>query len=294
MRLRHIASLLVIMVVLHAAGAQARPMKVVASIEPLATFIRTIGNSLVDVSVMVPPGASPATYEPKPSQMAQLSQARVYFAIGVPFEDVWLERFRAAQPDLNIVRTDKGIDRMPMDDHGHGLEPAHAEAGHHVRLDPHVWLSPDLAETVAKNIYYALSFADSKHDEEYRSGLARMRRIIHETDHAVRQVLEGVALDAPFMVYHPSWGYFARQYHLRQIPIEAEGKEPSPREMVALSRRAEQLGIRAILVQPQFSDKAARAIARNTGLKVDVVDPMASDWSKNLVQAARVIRSTLP
>lgn len=288
--------------------AAAAPMQVMVSIQPLATFVKTIGGDRVDVSVMVPPAASPATYEPKPEQMGRLSKCALYLSAGVPFESAWLDRFQAVRDDLLVVPAHKGLDRMPMEHHEHGhihdehddhgdkdSHDVHGDHGEgHGFVDPHVWLAPDMVRQMIENIYQALRFADPDNEQHYLQGLAAMQREVHETDRRVHEILGDLPLETPFMVYHPSWGYFARQYNLRQIPVEMEGKEPSPREMITLARLARQLELKVIFVQPQFSDTSARVIAANTGLRVEVADPMAANWSENLVHMARMIRDSRP
>ena len=124
-------------------------LTVFVSIVPQTYFVRQIGIGLVDVQVMVPPGSSPATYEPKPRQMAGLSKARIYFAIGVPFENAWLKRIAAANPQMQVVHTERGIKKIPMAAHEHPIEGEHPEHG---ILDPHIWLSPPLVKMQAHAI----------------------------------------------------------------------------------------------------------------------------------------------
>jgi len=109
-------------------------LPVFVSIVPQKYFVQQIGKDLVDVQVMVLPGASPATYEPKPKQMADISKTKIYFAIGVPFENAWLGKIAAANPDMRVVPTDHGIEKIAMAAHHHHdeeQEEAHHDADHH-------------------------------------------------------------------------------------------------------------------------------------------------------------------
>ena len=133
-------------------------LSVFVSIIPQKYFAQEIGGEFVDVSVMVQPGASPAVYEPKPAQMVALSRAKIYFAVGVPFEAVWLERIMAANSNLIIVHTEKGIQKRPMKSHHHqeeGLAILEKRHDHQIK-DPHIWLSPPLVMVLARNILDAL------------------------------------------------------------------------------------------------------------------------------------------
>lgn len=307
------------------------PITVFVSIFPQQHFVERIGGDRVSVEVMVSPGASPATYEPKPRQMAAISKARLYFAVGAPFESVWLERIASANPDMAIVRTQEGIEKRFMaahhhghgdddSDHGHGhdhaaeehhhghdhgdhddhdrAEKAHNHDDHHGHAahseekesggipDPHVWLSPPLVMQQARNILDALVAADP----EGRSGYAtRYREFISEVVDVDLYLMEKFAApDAKgqFMVYHPSWGYFADAYGLTQIPVELEGKEPKPAQLQGLIERAREDGVQVVFVQPQFSKRSAEIIAKAIDGEVVEVDPLAVNWAENLRSVA--------
>ena len=100
-------------------GIAADRIPVFVSIVPQKYLVQQIGKDLVDVQAMVQPGANPATYEPKPKQMVELSKAKIYFAIGVPFENAWLEKIVAANPKMTVVHTDDGIEKLAMAAHHH-------------------------------------------------------------------------------------------------------------------------------------------------------------------------------
>ena len=151
-------------------GGAASKLSVYVSISPQKFFVQQICKELADVQVMVPPGASPATYEPKPRQMATLAESRLYFSIGVAFESVWLEKIMAANPAMMLVPTDAGIRKIPMATHHHHGEEApkeaendHGDMADHGILDPHIWLSPPLVKQQAGKILEALKAADPHH-----------------------------------------------------------------------------------------------------------------------------------
>ena len=129
---------------LHAEAA--KKLTVFVSIAPQKYFVRQIGGEGVDVHIMVPAGASPATYEPRPRQMAALAKTPIYFAIGVPFEKSWLKKIVAANPNMQVVHTDHGIQKIPMSAHHHEAEhqPEKDDREQHGEPDPHIWLSPAL------------------------------------------------------------------------------------------------------------------------------------------------------
>ena len=246
---------------------------------------------------MVKPGASPATDEPKPRQMVKLAQAKIYFAIGVPFENTWLPKFTAANAGMHLVRTDRGIEKIPMQDHqGHSSEHAshnNGEGRHEQGFkDPHIWLSPPLVKIQADHILEALV----KTDPANRSAYYTSHRNFSATLDAIHLELKQLFNDAAggeFMAFHPSWGYFAQTYGLTQIPIEIEGKEPKPAQLWDLIEHARKHDIRAIFIQPQFSTRNAQLIAKAINAQIIIADPLAENWPQNLVATAKNFKAAL-
>jgi zinc transport system substrate-binding protein len=261
----------------------ADPLAVFASVVPVQRFADIVGAELVNARALVKPGASPATYEPTPSQMADLARARVYFSCGVPFEKAWLPRLRQANPDLDVVAADAGIDKTPIA--GHGTSDGRGE----VILDPHVWLSPPLAMKMAANIRDGLIQADPENSLAYRRGYQDFKARAEVVHDKIQDILSGMS-GTSFLVFHPSWGYFAKTYGLEQLAVEHEGREPGPKALSRLLDRARTAGIRVVFVQPQFSRQAALSVARSLDAEVAVLDPLAADWADNLLRAARAIR----
>jgi len=263
----------------------------VVSILPEKTFVKAVGGDKVDVALMVMPGNSPHTYEPKPSQMKEVAKADLYFAIGVEFEKVWLPRFKDLNNKMQIVDLTRGIDKLPMQSHEHYGEHTdhkHEEMGYS-SLDPHVWTSPSNVRIIAKNIYEALTKADPKNRAYYEQNLAAFLKQIDETDKKIKAILAKTPKGTKFMVFHPSWGYFAHEYSLVQLPVEVEGKSPKPRELIALIKEARSEKIKAIFTQPEFSDAAAQTMAKELKIRVIKVSPLSEKWSENLLNIARAI-----
>jgi zinc transport system substrate-binding protein len=274
-------------------------LPVFVSILPQQYLVQQIGGEHVDVQVMVAPGASPATYEPKPRQMAALSRARLYFAIGVPFETAWLDKIAAANPAMQVVHTEEGIRKRPMVEHPHeggpdgdaDHNPAESRHGHGI-LDPHIWLSPPLVKLQAATIMEALMAADPAHAADYERNGRRFQAAIDTLDQDLKKIFAGQA-GRRFMVFHPSWGYFAAAYGLVQVPIELEGKDPKPAQLQALIQYARQHRIKVIFVQPQFSRRSAAIVAAEIGGRVVLADPLALDWMENLRHVAGEFEAAL-
>jgi len=272
----------------HQADASAK-MSVYVSILPQKFFVHQICKDLADIQVMVPPGASPATYEPKPRQMAAISKSRLYFSIGVPFENVWLKKIAATNPEMVVVATDRGIKKIPMTAHHHQEDENQPEHG---TLDPHIWLSPPLVILQAQTILNALREADPAHRSVYEINYRAFISQLSDLDAELRSTFSGRS-GQRFMVFHPSWGYFAHTYGLKQVAIEIEGKDPKPAQLRELIENARKDGIKLVFVQPQFSARSAKLIAGEIGGQVVYADPLAEDWAGNLQAVAMKIRTSL-
>jgi zinc transport system substrate-binding protein len=268
-------------------------MPVYVSIVPQKYFVEKIGGTLVNVSVMVRPGANPATYEPKPRQMVALSRTNIYFAIGVPFEKVWLKKIAAANPKMRIVNIQEGIIKIPMETHRKHGEGHHKRTYNQIVNDPHIWLSPTLVKIQVRNILKALVVVDQANKSAYEAGYKKFIIEIENLDAELKGIFTGKGAGAEFMVFHPSWGYFARTYGLKQIPVEIEGKDPKPADLQRLIKYAKKLGVKVIFVQPQFSSINASVIAQAIGGQIAFADPLALNWPDNLRQVATKIKDTL-
>ena len=275
-------------VLLVGGNAQAETkLLVFVSIEPQKYFVQQIGQALVDVEVMIPAGADPHTYEPKPRQMVALSKARLYFAIGLqPFEDIWLKKIASYNPDMKVVHTDSGIQKIPMST---GL---HKDGQHADELDPHIWLSPPLVMKQAQTILEALVEIDPASRTVYEANFQAFISELAALDADLKNIFAGKQ-GLQFMVLHPAWGYFAQTYGLKQVPVEIEGKDPKPAQLKELIEHAKQNQIKIIFVQPQFSPRSARLLAKEIGGQVVFADPLAANWSDNLRQVAKKIKLAL-
>ena len=267
------------------------------SISPQKYFVQQIGKDLVDVQVMAQPGASPHTYEPRPQQMVALSKSKLYYAIGVAFENTWLKKIAATNPSMKIIHTDRGIEKIPMADGHHHTEEKEPheggeKAGENGRLDPHIWLSPPLVKKQIRTVLTALQEIDPTHRDVYAANFNQFVSQIDKLDAELKTTFANQQ-GLQFMVFHPSWGYFAHTYGLEQIPIEIEGKTPKPGQLKELIDQARKRGIKVVFVQPQFSAKSAALVAKEIGGQVALADPLAEDWLTNLNRVATEFKAAL-
>ena len=268
---------------------------VFVSILPQAYFVQRVGGQHVNVEVLVGPGQSPASYEPTPDQMSALAKARVLFRIGVPFEQTLLPKVQRAFERLEICDTRQGITLRHMEAPLHDHQDQQRQANHDHSAagdDPHIWLSPKLVKTQARTICAALCRLDPPHADDYRQNLAAFHADLDALDRRIAEALAPVKGKELF-VFHPSYGYFADAYGLKQVPVEIEGKQPVAKDIADLIRRARQAGVKVIFVQPQFSTSSAEVIARGIGGVVVPLDPLAHDYIENLESMARQVSQAL-
>jgi len=263
----------------------AAPLEVFVSIPPQKYFVEQVGGKHVAVSMIVEPGHNPATYEPTPRQITRLSSARLYFTIGVAFEDVWMTRIHNANPEMRIIALQKVVPLREVDQLGNVLQGKG-------RKDPHIWTSPPLVKLMAVRIRDALIAEDPAHRADYAANCKRFVANLEKLDRYIRNRLRGME-NGSFMVFHPSWGYFADTYGLHQIPIESGGKEPGARTLQQVIEVGRRKGVKVIFVQKQFSDRSAETVARALGGRVAPVDPLAEDYLRNLRHVADIFAEAL-
>jgi len=238
---------------------------VAASIAPLADFARQVGGDHVQVITLVPPGASPHTYELTPSQVEQVAKARLLAFNGVGLE-FWADKLiqSADNPNLIVVDTSQGIEILE----GDADEPGG---------NPHIWLDPQNAIVQVEHIRDALTRADPAHADDYR---ANAEGYIAELQALDQEIANEVTTwsNRQFIAFHPAWVYFARRYGLVQAAVIecSPGREPSPAEVAQIVETAKRIGAKAIFAELQFSPKAAQAIAEESGAQVLFLDPLGS------------------
>jgi zinc transport system substrate-binding protein len=281
------------------AAAGGGKMIVFVTVLPEAYLTERIAGEHARVEVLVGPGQDPHTFEPAPKQMALLSGAKLYFTIGMPFEESLCRKLAsgggAAGPRIVDVR--KGIQLLaaPEEEHESERQAGHDAAVHpHTanETDPHVWMSPRLAATMVRTMCEALSQADPAHKADFQRNLAALQADLETLGQRIARALAPVK-GRTFFVYHPAFGYFAAEYGLRQEAIETGGKAPDLKHIRELIDRAKADGVKVIFVQPQFSARTAETIASQIGGTVVAIDPEARDYLANLQHVAEEIEKSL-
>ncbi|MEA3266091.1 MAG: zinc ABC transporter substrate-binding protein, partial [Candidatus Fermentibacteria bacterium] len=261
-------------------------------------FVERIAGDLVEVTVLIPPGASPTTYEISPSDMRRVNRADVWFTIGLQSEVTWIPEFSSLNQRLKIVSTIDDVTRLPIgrysipgehtesDIHDHGHDHGHGA------IDPHVWLSPELVSIQAQVICANLIEMDPANSEIYSENLTLFLEEISDLQIRIHELIDPFQGES-FMVFHPAWGYFADEFSLIQVPIEISGSEPSPSELAQLIDYGRNSSIKIVFVSPQFSETSAETIAGELDAGVVFIDPLALNWAENLATVSDQIASAM-
>lgn len=261
-------------------------INVVVSIVPQKVFVKAIGGEKVNVALMVKSGSSPHTYEPKPSQMKDIANAKLYFSIGVEFDEVWLEKFKNQNKNMRVIDLSKNIKKLKIIGHSHG---EHHDKHDAENLDPHIWTSPTNVKLIAKDIFESLVEFDKLNESYYKANYDDFIAYVDNVDIKIKKELIGTPNGSKFMVFHPSWGYFAKEYALEQFAIEIEGKSPKPKQLSYIIDEAREEGVKAIFTAPEFSDKVSKLLAKELNIKVIKVSPLSENWGENLIGLAKAI-----
>ncbi|MEA2107339.1 MAG: zinc ABC transporter substrate-binding protein [Bacteroidota bacterium] len=252
---------------------------ITVSILPQKYFVEKITGNHFTVNVMIPPGASPVTYEPTPKQMQELTTSDVYFRIGhIEFEKSWMDRFKNIHPQMKIVDLSENAHLIkPQDtDHKH-----HAHDGHHHGIDPHIWVSPKEVKKQAALIYQYFLKNYHNLDTLFTPNYHKFLQEIDKLDQYATCKLEPFKGEK-FLIFHPALSYLARDYGLEQVSIEMDGKEPTPANMQEVIRIARSENINIIFVQKQFSKHNAEVIADEINGTVVQINPLDYHWGKSM------------
>ncbi len=258
-----------------------------ASIQPLAYFVDRLTDGHLEVNVMVPAGASHATYSPTTAQFRKLSDSGIYFRIGyLGYEQAWIGRLQEINPDMLVVNLSDGLELI------RGEEIDHGDHVHEGGIDPHIWMSPKVMLGVLPSIKNAIAEVYPELADQvainYKS-LYEDITLLDEEMHAVTAALT----QKRFMIFHPALTYLARDYGLEQISVERGGKEPSPAMLSRIIRDARQHQIPVIFIQQEFDLRSAQLISQETDATLVQINPLAYEWFDSMKELMQVFKTYL-
>lgn len=265
-------------------------IRIAVSILPQEYFVNKIAGGIFEINVLIPPGASPATYEPTPLQLASLSKTDLYLKLGhTGFEMAWMEKLTSANKEMKVVDLSEDVDLIIEDIvHNHGHDHGH----HHGGVDPHIWLSPKNVKIIAENIHEALLTHYPEHRETFNSNLGIFLHELDSLDQYISGALSNLRSHS-FFTYHPSLSYYARDYNLEQHPMELGGKEPSSTHLKKLIDTGINNDIKIIFLQMQFDQKNAEVLAKETGAEIVQINPLAIEWFDQMVFITQKLKANL-
>ncbi len=265
-------------------------VRVATTIIPLGEFVQAVGGERVRVTVLVPPGADPHTFEPSPSQIRDVADADVYVENGAGLER-WMGGILKVNPRMLVVDSSKGIDLIAGESENAG-EPEIASETR--SFDTHFWLSPRDAAIQVRNIRDGLIAVDPAGKDYYINNSDNYITKLKELD-AYFNTIFALMKRKKFVVLHPAWIYFARDYGLEQIAIEAEEKEPGPRLLAEIVNACKENNITTVFVEPQYNPKMAEVIAQEIHGKVVTIDDLAPspNYIDNLKSVGEKIAESL-
>lgn len=272
---------------------------ITVTIEPLRYFTEAIAGNKFTVISMVPKGVSPETYDPTPQQLLDLSRSKAYFRIGyIGFEQAWMNKLMDNAPHLQVFDTSKGVGLIYDNSHVHPHDNTtdfndskENDEHNHLGVEPHIWTSTRNAQIIAGNILSALSTIDKENENYYLKRYQILSGQIKQTDSILSRIFSEKDTDKTFLIYHPALTYFARDYGLHQISIEAGGKEPSPAHLKELMQTCKKEKVQIIFVQPEFDRRNAELIARQTGAKVIPINPLSYDWEREMLNIGKALEN---
>lgn len=268
-------------------GGPARPTQttddnklLVVSILPLKYLVENIAGNDFAVEVLVPPGASPETYEPTPAQMVTVTESKLFFMTGlIDFEQQLSAKIDAQNNDNKVIDLSEGLDLIQGECSHHG----HAHG-----VDPHIWSSPRNLKKMAETVYRSITLLYPSDSLRYRDNFDRLTTYLDSLDEILTEMVSH-AHSKIFIIYHPALTYLARDYGLTQVALEHEGKEPSAEKLKEIIDGARARGTVRIFYQKQFSPETMAAMAREMGAECVEIDPLREDVGENLLYMTGLI-----
>lgn len=254
------------------------PPSVLVSIPPYAYLVQRMVGDRVKVEVLVPPDANPHLYEPSPKQVQSILRTQAWFRLGEPMEEKILTVFKEKKSPSLVLDLSEGMPLLDAEPHlcRHG---GHTHS--HESQDKHLWMSPKLVKIQAEKIFQALSQVYPELKTHLKEGFTQLTHDLEKLDQDLTEQLKPYAGDS-ILVSHPAFGYYCNAYHLKQLSVECEGKDPRPKDIEKTVKEAALVHIQSIFTQPQYNNKAAMLIGNKLHIPVYEVDPYAYNYLENM------------
>ena len=257
------------------------------SIFPIKYFVDRLTGESVKVNVMLPAGAGHETYSPTPQQFQQLTDSRLYIRIGyLGYEEAWIHSLEELNPEMQMINLSDDVELISAETIHHG------DHSHTSGVDPHIWMSPKVMKKIVPKIKDAIILNFPELEETVNLNFKELMMDLEARNIAALQMSKNISKNK-FIIFHPALTYFARDYNLEQIPIEYEGKEPSPFQIAGIINIAKTEKIPLIFVQEEYDVRNAEQIARETKAQIVRINPMAYDWMKSVDEIINTLQIQL-
>lgn len=270
-------------------------IKISSSILPIDNFVKKVGGNLVETMVMIPPGASPANYQPTPREMSMMSESSLYFSVGVATEATNIIP-AVNQANVKIINLDKKVKEIYEDRYFDAIveheEEHHEEEHSHGGRDPHIWMSPKRAIVMVDQIQRELINLDSKNKEIYEANAKAYKEELIKLDESIKNTLSNYK-NKTFIIMHPSLGYFADDYNLNMVAIEKNGKEATASHLQKVIEFAKSNDIHVVFYQAEFDSQQANVIANEIDGEVKEIAPLSPSYIDNLNEIIKAFEEAL-
>jgi zinc transport system substrate-binding protein len=254
---------------------------VLVSIAPYQFLASRIGGDAIQVQTIVPPNANPHTFEPTSRQVTKMTEGNVWLRIGEPFEDKIAPFLKERNPNLITWDLRDGIELIAETSHS----CQHCCKDH---LDRHIWLSPKLAAKQAGDIEKILTSQWPEKETFFKENSTKLQTELLQLDAEIEALLKPLK-DQTLLVSHPAFGYFCKEYGLKQLSVEYEGKDPRPRHLEKVMSEAKATQLKTALTIPQHNNKGTLLIAEKLGIQTKMIDPYSADYISTMHELAEMI-----
>jgi len=255
-------------------------IKVAATIFPIYDILKNVGGDKIEPILILPPGASPHTFEISPEQIKNLQNAKIIFTIGQNL-DSWLNNIADAIPNSQLFDLYTQVNLVTLDATNPNHRPDEDEEKS-TGYDPHYWLNPENAILIAKATAKQLSIVDSANISYYEERSNNFISQLTKADKGWKEKLDNLS-EKNIVVFHDAWGYFADHFNLNIIGTfePFPGQEPTPKYLTELQKTVEENNIQTLFVEPQLSQESITTLASDLGVKIDVLDPLGGVEGRN-------------
>ncbi|MCF6290666.1 MAG: metal ABC transporter substrate-binding protein [Desulfobacterales bacterium] len=270
----------------------AAEIRYVATIHPLAEILKSITRTRAEVIGLLPPGTSPHTFAPTPSDLTRLHGALALFYIGPGLDREWIGRL-PAERKIEVIRLVPRENRLAINSHHEHGDHDIDHAGQLV--DPHFWTDPHTVRAMLPGLVDTLVSLDPGGRAVYERNAAIFSHELEGLDQELARLL-APCQETPYFLFHPSFQYLFARYHLRLAGLVEPfpGREPGPRSIATMVKKIKKSGVAMIFTEPQLPRRSARIIAEAAGVGLAMLDPLGGvEGRDSLAQLLRYNGQTL-